>query len=96
MSAAEIIQTSLELQSWTTLCQQYPDEWVCLIDVEDTADGTLHAARLLAHARSIEHLLEQIDLPQPGTVVVHTWGRWLTFPRLEMTDEIRDLLQSDQ
>ena len=94
MSAAEKIPpTSLELQSWSTLCQQYPDEWVCLMDVEDTPEGAIQAARILGHNCSVLDLLEQMSTP-PGATIVHTWGRTLTFPRIVMTDELRDYLQS--
>jgi hypothetical protein len=95
MTAAEkMFPTSIELQNWSTLCLQYPDEWVCLVDVELTSEGALQAARMLGHDHSAQRLLEQLGPPPHGATIVHTWGRRLTFPRLVMTDELRDYLRS--
>ena len=68
MGAAEQLRTSaLGRMSWAEICEQHPNEWVCLF----AGLGTL----------------------QPGTIGVHTWARPVRSPRIEMTDEIRDIVR---
>ncbi|HET9626975.1 MAG TPA: hypothetical protein VFP84_36700 [Kofleriaceae bacterium] len=93
MSAAEKIATSPELASWVTLRARHPDEWLCLTDVEPAADGAIRCARVLGHARSMRDLLAQLGEPPPGATVIHTGGRPITTPRLELTDAIRDVVR---
>ena len=76
-----------------SLCEQHPNEWVCLLDVETASDGSIRSARVSGHNRSMRQLLAQIGTLQPDTVLVHTSGRPLTSPRIEMTDEIRDIIR---
>lgn len=94
MSLAERLSTSAESLSWIGICERHPDEWVGLLDVEYAADGSIHLAKVIGHDRSMRQVLAQIGVTQPGTVVVHTAGRPLRFPRIEMTDEIRDIVRA--
>jgi hypothetical protein len=80
--------------SWARLCELYPNEWVCLFDVDTAPDGDIRSARLISHDQSMKQALAQLDVSQPGTVVLHTGGRPLRFPRIELTDEIRDIVRS--
>ena len=93
MSVAEKLSTSAESLSWTEIRERHPDEWVCLLDVEYAPDGSIHLARVAGHDRSMRQALAQIGGTEPGTVVAHTAGRPLRFPRIEMTDEIRNIVR---
>lgn len=86
----KIASTSAASLSWPRICQLYPDEWVCLLDIDRDAGGSIRAARVVSHDRSIERALDQIDPPDPDTTVVHTAGHPLWTPRIEVVDESRD------
>jgi len=73
--------------------QAYPDEWVCLPDVGYAPDGSIRLARVAGHDRSMRQALTQIGVTEPGTIVAHTAGRRVRFPRIEMTDEIRNIVR---
>jgi hypothetical protein len=63
---------------------------VYLCDVEDAIGGWIGSARVVAHDQSMRQLLAQLgSQPSIHAVVVHTRGRPLRSPRIEMTDEIR-------
>ena len=79
--------------SWDEIGEQYPDEWVCLLDVENAPDDAIRSGRVIGHDRSMKQLLAEVDVPQPGSVIVQTAGRALRFPRIEMTDEIRNVVR---
>lgn len=95
MSAAEkIAPTMPESLAWGEICRQHPDEWVCLVEVQHEPDGSIRSARLIGHHRSIKDALEQCSWSSdPVVACAHTGGRMLRFPRLEMTDEIRNIVR---
>jgi hypothetical protein len=93
MGLAEKLTTSIESLSWMEIRERHPDEWVCLLDVELAFDGSIRLAKVAGHDRSMRQALAQIGVTQAGTVVVHTAGRPLRLPRIEMTDEIRDIVR---
>lgn len=94
MDAAErLAPDATEPLPWVAICIRYPDQYVCLVDVENGPDGAIRSGRVVGHDRSMRHLLEQIDVPQPESVIVQTSGRALRFPRIEMTDEIRNIVR---
>jgi hypothetical protein len=95
MSAAEkIAPTMAESLAWPEICRRHPGEWVCLVEVQHAPDGSLRSARLVGHDRSIKQALEQCAWnADPSLACAHTGGRRLRFPRIEMTDEIRDLVR---
>jgi hypothetical protein len=94
MSVAEkIARTSVDSLSWVRICEQHPNEWVCLRDIENEPGGAIRSARVLGHDRSMRQALAQLAPLQPDTLVVHTGGRPLRLPRIEMTDEIRDIVR---
>lgn len=80
--------------SWTRICDEHPNEWVCLRDVENDASGAIHSARVVSHDRSIERALDLAEPTDADTTVVHTSGRPLWTPRTEILDESRDDLRS--
>lgn len=95
MGAAETLRLEdVASLGWATICEQYPCEWVVLCDVEHAADGTIRSARVAGHDRSMRQLLAQAETQQLVSVVVHTAGRPLHTPRVEMTDEIRDIVRA--
>lgn len=80
--------------SWARICELHPNEWVCLLDVENAPDGSLDSARVIGHDRSMKRALSQLGMLEPNAVVAHTWKRPLQSPRIEMTDAIRDILRA--
>ena len=76
--------------SWAAIRMKHPDEWVCLRDVQCAADGAIRSARVVGHDVSIERALDQVDPPDPDTLVAHTAGQPIRTPRIEMVDEGRD------
>ena len=94
IAAEKVAPTTTESLAWTEICQRHPDEWVCLVEVQHESDGSIRAARLIGRHRSIKEALQQCswntDLP---VACAHTGGRKLRFPRIEMTDEIRDIVR---
>ncbi|HEY5922050.1 MAG TPA: hypothetical protein VIV11_10290 [Kofleriaceae bacterium] len=94
MNAAEELTSEISgLSMWAEICERCPNEWVCLLDVVTAADGSIRSARVIGHDRSMKQALMQNGAFSPDTVVVHTWGRPLRSPRIEMTDEIRDIVR---
>ena len=77
-------------ETWANICRRHPDEWVCLLEIEREADGSIRSARVIGHDVSIEEALDQVDPPNPDTLVVHTAGLPLWTPRTEIIDESRD------
>jgi hypothetical protein len=94
MSVAEKVgRASRGRLSWAEIGTMHPNEWVFLCDVEDAGDGSIASARVVAHDQSMRQLLAQLGSQHStDAVVVHTWGRPLRSPRIEMTGEIRDIV----
>jgi|SRR5688572_18966682 hypothetical protein len=92
--AEQVVPSGAESLAWEEIGKRHPDEWVCLVDVENAPDGAIRSGRVIGHDRSMRQLLANIDVPKPGSVIVQTSGRTLRFPRIEMTDEIRDVVRS--
>jgi hypothetical protein len=95
MNAAEsLTRKTAPASRWATICEQYPNQWVCLVDVESAPDGVIRSARVLGHHASMRQVIALIGATPPCTVVVHTGGRTLLRPRVEMTDEIRNVVRA--
>lgn len=91
--AQQIVPLETERLPWAEICRRYPDQYVCIRDAEKGPDGAIRSGRVSDHDRSMRHLLARIDVSQPADVIVQTSGRTLRFPRIEMTDEIRNLVR---
>jgi hypothetical protein len=91
--AEKLVQPISEPLTWAEICELYPGQWVDLLVVDHEPNGSIRSARVIGHDRSMKQLLAQIGTPQPATVVLHTRGRLRRFPRIEMTDEIRDIIR---
>lgn len=96
MSAAERIAPWIsEPLTWAEICERYPDEWVCLVELESNPDGAdVSSARVVGHSKTQKDALAQCRpwwrlYPAVG---VHLFfiGQMKyplrTFPRIEMTD----------
>jgi len=92
MSAAEKIAPSrAESLAWTEICRRFPDEWVCLVEIQHEPDGSIQSAQLVSHHRSVKVALQLCSWSaDPMVVCAHTGGRKLRLPRIEVTDENRD------
>lgn len=90
--AQRLASASAEPMSWAEICEQYSSEWVCLTNVESDRDGAICSARVFTHDRSMRKVLAEIGA-QPELIVVHTGGRPLASPRIEWTDEIRNIVR---
>jgi hypothetical protein len=99
MRAVEkLAPTTSSLLTRAEICDRYPDAWVCLIDIEHEPDGTIHAARVVAHGQTSRRALEQVDVwdtyPMIGAFFTGTSKPPLPrFPRVEITNEIRELVR---
>ena len=89
MQARGLAPISIAL-SWSEICQQYPNQWVCLLDIDSESDGSIRSARVISHDPMIERALDRIEPPDPDMTVVHTAGRPMWTPRIEIVDENRD------
>lgn len=76
--------------SWVEICEQHPNEWVCLLDIDHGPDRSIRSARVIGHDPAIAQTLDQIGSSNPDATVVHTWGRPMRTPRIEIVDESRD------
>jgi hypothetical protein len=61
--------------TWSELCQHYTNEWVCLVDVEHAADGSVERGRLVGHFASAAEALRQVDSWHAGYVVAYASRR---------------------
>jgi len=97
MNAAEMIAPTItNLLGWAEICDRHPNDWVCLVEVEHQTDGSIRSARVVGHHPSLRLALQQVDSWSPDRVVAyaHTGGRKPRFLRIEMTDEIRDIVRA--
>lgn len=79
MSATDLADT-VSVMSWPEICQQYPNEWVMLIDVEHELNGSFRCGRLFGHDPSAGQLLgDPHELP-PRATIVHTFPLELGLP----------------
>jgi hypothetical protein len=91
-TAIDLAPSSVQPLSWERIRELHPNEWVCLLDVENTPEGAIRSAHVVAHDPSMRNLLELTSLHRDA-VVTHTSNRpWWT-PRIELTDEIRDIVR---
>jgi len=46
---------------WIQICERYPNEWVCLVEMEELTDTDLdfHTARVVGHGKTRREPLEQ-------------------------------------
>ncbi len=84
-----------ESLAWAEICGRHPGEWVCLVEVQHEMDRPVRSARVIGHNRPIKEALKQCSWStDPVVAYAHTGGRRLRFPRIEMTDEIPDIVRA--
>jgi hypothetical protein len=64
--------------------QEAPDEWIGLVEIHHKSHGPIESARVVAHARAIAHALDQLGTSNPDATGVHTCGRPLWTPCIEI------------
>lgn len=94
MSTVKKLAPIFRSSTWAEICALYPNEWVCLLDLDLAHDGPIHSARVVSHDPSIERAIDLVDPPDPNVTVVHTAGRPLWTPRIEILDESRDTVRT--
>jgi len=98
MSALDMEATP-SMMSWPDICQQYPDEWVLLTDVEHEPNGNFRSGRLFAHDPSAGRLLGAPHELPPRATLVHTFPlelgppfRWVEILGDPIKQEIVDIV----
>ncbi len=71
MSARGLAAT-VSTWSWTEICRAYPNQWVCLLDIDRGSDRLIRSARVIGSDPSMERAIEQIEPPDVDMTVVHT------------------------
>lgn len=62
MSAAEKLEPTIsETLSWAEICRLYPDEWVCVVEIErETPNGIeIRSARVIGHGKTRKEPVDQ-------------------------------------
>lgn len=103
MSAAEKIAPEIsETLTWRQICERYPDQWVCVVEVARASPNAFEilAARVIGHGKTRRAPFEQARAWHATYELI---GHYYTgklkppvprYPRIVMTDEIRDLVRS--
>jgi hypothetical protein len=94
VSAAEQVAPSTMTLSWDEIRARYHDQWVGLLDMAYQPDGSVHSARVVGCSRSVHDVLDQLGSSSPDATVMHTCGRPLRTPRVEIVDESRDVVRA--
>jgi hypothetical protein len=101
MSVAEkIAPTITEQLTWAEICERYPDEWVCLVEIEhETPTGVaLKSARVVGHGKTRK---EPFDQARSWWTRYKLIGHYFTGrmgsrplrPQVILDDETRDLFR---
>jgi len=78
MSAAETIAPTIsETLSWAEICRLYPDEWVCIVEIErETPNGIeIRSARVIGHGKTRK---EPFDQARPWRAQYELIGHFFT------------------
>jgi hypothetical protein len=101
MSTAEAAQVAAaeisEPLTWAEICARYPDEWVCLVEVDrvDPREFEFRTARVIGHGKTQRDSMDQASpwLPHYEEICHHYTStlhiRYLS-PRIIIDDETRD------
>ena len=102
MSAAEkTAPTITEPLAWAEICDRYPDQRVCLVEMDRIHPNgfEFRTARVVGHGRTRREAFEQARSWQD---IYQEIGHYFTgkinppfprYPRIVMTDEIRELVR---
>jgi hypothetical protein len=104
MNAAEkLAPTITEPLTWAEICERYPDEWVCLVEMDRVHPNgfEFRTARVVGHGKTRrEPLVQALSWDEHHDVIGHYFtGHIVTRPRrfhptLDLDDETRDALRS--
>jgi len=102
MSTAEVLAPAIsEPLSWAEICARYPDEWVCLVEMDrvDPNGFEFRTARVIGHGRTRRAPVEQAMVWRDHYKLIGHYftGRILVRPprpSLVLDDEIRDLIRT--
>jgi hypothetical protein len=102
MDAAEVLPPSIsEPLTWAEICERYPDQRVCLVEMDRIHPHgfAFRTARVVGHGQTRCEAFDQArDWQAHYEEIGHYYTGKLTppfpcFPRIVMTDEIRELLR---
>jgi len=102
MSAAEKIAPKVsEFLTRAEICERYPNEWVCLVEVEHETNGLIRSAQVVGHGATPTKSLEQVNVWETHPMVASFFTGEIKppfprFSRIRMTDEIRELLRNQR
>jgi hypothetical protein len=100
MSAAEkIAPMASGLLTRAEICERYPNKWVCLVEVEHETNGMIRSAHVVGHGATPTKSLEQVNVWETHPMIASFFTGEIKppfprFPRIVMTDEIRELLRN--
>src|SRR5215217_2232267 len=98
MSAAVVLAPEISAPlTWTEICARYPDEWVCLVEMDFAPlnDAELCGARVIGHGKTRQAPVDQaMHWRQRYEVIGHFYtGRIVarhSRPTVILDDETRD------
>jgi hypothetical protein len=101
-AAEKITVETSEALTWAQICERYPDQWVCVVEIQRASPGAfeIQSARVIGHGRSRREPLEQAEAWEATySMIGHYYTGKLRapvprFPRIVMTDEIRELIRN--
>src|SRR5215468_3862511 len=89
-------QTMSEPLTWAEICVRYPDEWVCLVEVEIdrfvVEDSAIRTARVVGHGKIRQEAVEQA---QPWSERYAEIAQEFTGPILVLPDPSPWFMDSD-
>ena len=99
-AALDVAATISEPMTWAEICARYPDQRVCLVEIDRTQKHgfEFRTARVVGHGATAH---EALDCARPWRDRYEQIGHYFTgkitpplppSPRLDMTDEIQELL----
>jgi len=103
MNVAAALATSIsEPMTWAEICERYPDQRVCLVEMDRVHPHgfEFRTARVVGHGPTPREAFEQA---RPWRGRYEQIGHYFTgkikpplphFPRIVMTDEIRELVRN--
>ncbi len=55
------IEVASEPMSWQAICDRYPEQWVCLVDIDNVnaSDSEFCTARVIGHGRTLRAAVEE-------------------------------------
>jgi hypothetical protein len=99
MNAAELIEPTItEPLTWAEICERFPDEWVCLVEIDYMRPGSFEfrMARIVSHGKTRREAFEYARRWQAQYKLIGHYftGRVtaqpLLRPALVLDDETRD------